>query len=243
VGDILFRLENRELTTEYRDLLLAIEQSNSRHTLLLNKRKLGEAQIELRNRESFEEQLAELQLRVDSLDVRATVSGRLIARRLPERIGMWIEDGEALATIGSDDHKEVLAAIHQQDVDSFTAAVGSKLLIRTTAHGLIEGELIRVSPRATTTPIHDGLTALYDGPLPVKPVETKSNDALESELIQPRFTATITLPPTLAPQLHAGERSDARLSATRPPAALLAYRAASTWLRDRLRDAEAASQP
>ncbi|MEZ6056978.1 MAG: efflux RND transporter periplasmic adaptor subunit [Planctomycetaceae bacterium] len=239
-GTLLIRLHNPELLVEYRDMILSIEQSEARRIEFANAQKVGEAQIEGRSQQSLRERLAQLQQRLDGLNIRATTTGRVIARRLDERVGTWVDEGAEVAMVGDEEHKEVLIAVLQQDSEAFRNAIGQPVRIRTSSQGMVQGIVQTVTPRATTVPIHEGLTGPYGGPLAVKSREPSESSPEESEfdLVQPMFRATLRIDPKDASRLSAGERGDARLQTTRPPAALLFYRSLTHWLEQKLQEAE-----
>ena len=107
----------------------------------------------------------------------------------------------------------------------------------------VPGRLVRVNPKASAIPSHESLLAPFGGPLPARTRESLQSDA-ESvyELVQPRFEAIVALPPEAAQSILSGSRGDVRLSAERPPIAIVAYRGMSRWLREKIKQAEEAAE-
>jgi putative peptide zinc metalloprotease protein len=243
-GDLLLEIDNEDLRLERNDLKLTIEQSEVRRQRFLVERNVAAAQIESRNVESLHDRLLEIERQIDGLQVKAPRSGRVIAKRLEELRGVWVDEGEELLAVGAEDHKEVQLAVAQRDVERFGDGDGDtgRIEVRIPGRGVVSGTLTQITPRASATPPHRSLMAAFGGPLAAIRDESPEKNEEGIQLATPHFTATVALSADDSRPLKSGERADARLDAPRPPIAIALYRSLDRWLRERVRDAFAGEQ-
>jgi putative peptide zinc metalloprotease protein len=81
-GDLLLTLENRQVETEHRNLAVEIEQEQIRYQTAVRDHDADKAAIAQSNLRSLRQRLTETQERYDSLEIRASVSGTIVARTL-----------------------------------------------------------------------------------------------------------------------------------------------------------------
>ena len=79
----------------------------------------NKGQIESARRNSLNKKLNELRHRVDSLTIRAPSAGTIVAKDLDAFRGRYLATGTELVVLGSDDRKEIVIAVPQDDVDLF----------------------------------------------------------------------------------------------------------------------------
>ena len=201
-GELLVQLENRELASEVIDLALAVEQSTLRYHGHLREKNATGAQVEAENRQALRERLIEKTRQRDALSIRATTSGRVLARQLDWKRDTFIERGAEILTIGTEARKEFRASLSQEDRDSL-AAGGKDMQIRLRSTEAFSATARRVDPRASNRAPHDALTVVAGGDLAVRPTDDRDSDN-KYELIEPRFTADFSLPQQVASEIPVG---------------------------------------
>lgn len=202
-GTPLVTLRNEDLTAKVTDLELAIQQSEARRVGLVNRREVGAAQIELRNQQALHEQLAEAQARSEALVLRAPVSGRVLARRLPQEIGNYVKEGTEIVVMGDDTHKEVLASVDQRDLESFSTP-GEPARLRVIGQGIPAVVNTALQPRASTRIPHPALSAVHGGQVDV--VASSEDDGDQGvRLSEPRFLLRVPLGPVESAASFAGQ--------------------------------------
>jgi putative peptide zinc metalloprotease protein len=191
-GDPLVDLSNPELESEVVDLEIALEQSRIRQQQHVQKKDAVASQVETENRNAILKRLSEKQKQLDSLQIRAPQSGRVMARGLTWKHGTYLKEGDEVGLIGDDAHKEFRASLSQEDADALAGA-GDSLAIRIHARSPVSATLRRMTPRATVEPPHEALTAAGGGRLAVRERWTSKGES-EYELVEARFVAEFTLP-------------------------------------------------
>lgn len=204
-GDLLLEIRNDELSTDYQDLILADEQIAIRYRVALDNHQITAAQIELRNREALRQRLVEKQRKYDSLQVRAPVAGRVVARQLLAMDGTYVKEGHELLAIGLESSKELVLSIGHQQIDEILPAIGSSVDVRVGSRPRLKGMLKRIEPRATKQLPHPAMSAADGGPLAVTATE-QNGDRRSLELVEPHFRAVVSLTENTPQSLFCGER-------------------------------------
>ncbi|QDU99024.1 HlyD family efflux transporter periplasmic adaptor subunit [Lignipirellula cremea] len=235
-GELLVVLENRELVRELADLQLQIRQSELRGRQREQKGELAAEQAEEKQAEALRSQLAEKQIQVERLTVRAPCAGQVIGRNLDALQGKFLEEGDELFSLGDEAHKELRISIAQDDLEVFHHQVQQPVRIDVPGLALWRSPLEKVIPRATLTPPHPAFAAAHGGPLPVKPTAARSDGSPQDayELLEPRFTATVRLTPAESRQLRTGQRVVVSHRALHESIGQHLYHAAAAWIRERL---------
>ncbi len=205
LGQVIAELENRELVAEADDLEIAIQQSliKCRVFKLNDEMHLFQAETEQRN--SLQEKLAEKQRQIEGLTLRATASGRLDARELRHRLGMYLDVGDQIGVIGDESKKELQIMISQSQLDSFAEHVGDSVRVRISGGVTLTTRLLRVEPRGTRQPPDESLYAAMGGPLESKAVHDPGTSQ-SMELVSPHFKGIVAMPSDLEEQVRVGQR-------------------------------------
>lgn len=228
-GDVLLRLRNADLEFERTDVALQVEAKDALRRSKLNEGDVASAQVAGRDAESLMQRLLELDRQLASLEVRAPIAGRVVARNLAHLEGTWCAVGQELLTIAPDDQRELRAAIAQEDVDRWPLRTkppasdseiepldraAAPMSARLPSHGNLTVRLDRLSPRATTDAPHAALVAANGGPLAARATSGAEPDSAKYELVEPRFTATLQIEPSPGRRLAVGETGVIRLGHT-----------------------------
>jgi putative peptide zinc metalloprotease protein len=200
----LVLLENRELTNQLELLQRTRQQNEIRLRIAIDKHDAHAKQILTENQKAVHEQLAQLQLQVDNLQVRAPRDGTVVARNLNCKLGQYVKEGELLLVVASPASKELIAAIDQQQIEAARSQVGNTIHIRTVSNRLVTGTLQRIEPRASHQLIDPALAATAGGTLAVQ----SSEDGNEPQLLEPHFLAHIGLTNDQAGSFLAGIRAE-----------------------------------
>lgn len=208
-GQVLMVLDNKQLRVELANIRYQIEQSQLQQRIHREADETAKEQAEAAKYRSLRKKEAEIQAQVDGLVVRAPISGQIIANDLDTYLGRYLSIGDEILVIGSENRKEVILAAAQNDISSFTAQLSRPVRVRITGD---EGDsftasLSKIDPRASQKLPHPALGADAGGSLPVKSKrESPNSKKVESELLDPCFSATILLDASQSLKLHAGQR-------------------------------------
>ena len=191
-GQLIARLSNPELELELslkRNELATVDE-NIR--LKRAQRQLAELQACEGERDAMLLQLAQLERRVQGLEVRSARAGIMVENDLPRRLGLFLKAGEPLAMIAQPHEYEVIASVDQQDVEQMRRVVGQTLPAHISGRGTLAGVLVKVEPRASDRLDEPLLAAIYGGPITVHKQQSPRGDE-ELKLTQPRFELRLSL--------------------------------------------------
>ena len=198
-GDLLVKLENRELELELNSLRLDIEISQLRSDNLLSEGEISQAQLEAETLDSMLKRRTELQARMANLEVYAPRSGQVIARDLELMEGKYLEPGKEILSIGMPGEVHAIGLAKQTDTEwineNSNVEVELQLWGRYDARTMT-GRITHVNPRARDDLPHEAFAASAGGPLAVVPrsqVESGSASSNEDELMltAPRVTLEV----------------------------------------------------
>ncbi|MCA9072449.1 MAG: efflux RND transporter periplasmic adaptor subunit, partial [Planctomycetaceae bacterium] len=231
-GDLLLRLRNDDLETEFRELEIAIQQSEVKRRKHLNEEEIASAQVEQENRTALQKRLSELQKQRERLLVRAPQAGRVMARELPLLPETYLKEGDPILEIGDPENKELQIAISQPDIETYRSRLSQSVPIRLRIGTTIQGNLIKLDPRATQTCPHPALCAPVGGPLAVRS-EQEEGQENEHQLVEPHLKGTVQLDARASTELEAGLIGGIALRDENDTFGRVAYRRVKQWLRDR----------
>ena len=123
-GQLLAALVNLELQSEFRDVELAIKQSQMKSRALKQREELAAYQAEQKQLESLLKKREEKRDEVAQLTVRAPISGTVIVRDPDALFGTYATTGAEIVSIGDERRKELRMSIGQKDLDAFVAYQG-----------------------------------------------------------------------------------------------------------------------
>jgi hypothetical protein len=202
-GDVLAKLSNDALVEERRLVELSVEESKLRCRLYRQRGEMAKYQAEVEHLNNFQSQREQKETQVCGLTIVAAADGEVIGRNLSSLLGRYLEEGQEVCRIGQEGAKEIQLSIHQDDVESFQARIGSPVTVRG-ANGLLTATLSGISPRATDQATILSLCTPHGGPLPVRTAE-ENNNRESLQLLAPRFIGHVELGPETSRQLRAGQ--------------------------------------
>jgi putative peptide zinc metalloprotease protein len=212
-GQLLCVLRNDALRVELAGLESLFERTLVR-TLALRQR-LPYAPQEHVAYEAAMSELAAVQTRVtetrsraQDLEIRAPHAGRLVRRRLDRLEGVYLNVGDEIVSLGSEDAKQLHVSIAQDDVEDLPGNDQSRVTVYVPGVGSWNAQLDRLDPRATTKPPHDALCAPNGGPVAV----VRGDNGLE--FAAPRFSGFISLTADQALRLQVGRRGAVSIGTT-----------------------------
>ena len=234
-GQPIVVLRNDELQAELADLELAQSESLVRSRMLIQAHELAKLQVEAADRAAIEKKIAESKARLASLKVRAAVGGRVYAKNLDTLRGRYLQAGDEIAVLGSEEAKELLVAVPQDDVELFENHLGAGNVHARTASGdYLAARLASINPRGSSELPHAALSATVGGPLAVKPAapteEAAEKPEHKCELISPIFQAKATLTADESRRLFAGQLATVSFRAEDETIALRLYRRVERWI-------------
>lgn len=215
-GDLLVELQNDDLLSDLDQLRAEIQISAQHENLYLHRGEIAAAEVERANRNALDQRLGEVTQLVESLAVRAPVSGRILTRQLDELRGQELPTGSELMRIASVGQPELVALVPQSEVATIRRREGEAVSGWLWGHSRwIHGTITSIDARATQSAPHPALTAEAGGPLPVMARDPRqpANSTVEDskwQLIEPQFEVTIRPDPECGP-LSLGETGIVRL--------------------------------
>lgn len=234
---VLLELVNPELDAQLEALRIAVAESELQARIHFSNDAVARYQAELANVRSLRDKLSETQRQVEELVVRAPRSGRVVAPRLAELLGVYLHTGQALLGIGDEEQKELWIAIGQSDIGDPGRLVGEQVSVRVTGRPYrpFAGSIERVSPRASHRVERPELAAVNGGPIAVRPADIapdrSARDQDRYEYLEPHFDAVVRLSPEVAAALRPGEVGAAHFPGQGRALGVHVYNAVETWIR------------
>jgi hypothetical protein len=231
-GDILVKLSNRELLARLTDLEAERQRSLVRSRRHHADRAIAAYQSEVANRLAIEKQIDEMSRQLESLILRAPVSGIVRGRELESSLGQFVSIGTELLQIVDEGEKEIIVSVGQDDFDDFSARQGQATLFASSqALARYPCRLGIIEPTASST-VDSRLTSLAGGPLAVRPVSRESAGKPSGlELVQPRFRGVVSLKPDASEQLHDGSTGRVCLNCYPDRFAIHVVKKVRKWIR------------
>ena len=220
-GQTIARMRNEELELQVHSLQLEAESSEIRARQLMDSRQIAALQAERENLSALRQQLSERREQLGALEIRAGIAGIVIGENLDSMVGRWLAPGETVCAIGSSGPKELLALVDQNDIDLFRGHQGADVRAHVWGQGQLmrPAKLTRIVPRASTSLPHDAFSAANGGSLPVKyAADEQSEPSFEAaalELVEPRFSASVSVDDEESHRLRAGQKAQVSFRASR----------------------------
>ena len=211
-GQLLVELRNQDLAVQLLQTRTELQKSQIRARSFKNDGQIAMWQAEHANIVALRKQLLELTTQKSNLNIRAPISGRVIARRLQDEQGKYVSAGTELLTIGNESDKQAVALISQQDANMTTETFGSRADLRIWGQDqLLPATVDRITPRTHDDLPHFSFAGIYGGPLDVLNRAQMENTSIESQsgdqlmLAEPRVQAKLSLDSKTSLNLRAGE--------------------------------------
>jgi len=199
-GALLLVLDNKDLQASLQDLNLQVQISQLKQQQSVKEGALSAYQVEQEKLRDLLNKQRETASRVAQLTLYAPIAGTVIAEDLQKLDGVYLQQGQEILTLGNVTQMEIRASIPQQEIEEFRAAEGGPVTVYADRQPLrsLSGELVRLTPGATSRILHPALTALGGGALPVRPrppasTEEPRSEEEQYEYLTPRFIATVKL--------------------------------------------------
>jgi len=233
-GDLLLTLRNRELQTEYSDLVLQLRQARLRQRTAMEAHQPGDANVAADLALALEKRIAESLQPITGLEIRASVSGTVVLQDLDSLRGRYVREGDELLVIDNSEARELHISIAQEDLPSLRNRQGESIQVRIGTRPSFNGLLSRLTPRASLSLKYPELAAPEGGTLAVVAAE----DHADYQLTEHRFDAVIQLPSDSSVSLNAGERGYAVTESSSRTMGVHVYRTVSSWLENQFAMAE-----
>jgi biotin carboxyl carrier protein len=236
---VLAVLENEMLAVEVEELRVRVRQARERVRAFRFDGQTAKAQAEEEELAALERRLAEKDEQLAGLVLRAPVAGTVVSQDLDSLRGTYLARGTEMLVIGSEDRKELILSIAQEDLDVYKRQPGQPLWVRIRGRAGFVTALSEISPRARREPPHDAFCAPLGGPLPVRlldgePKETSAESRYE--LLAPRFEGSVILDREKSLSLHAGQRGCVALRTSERSIADHVFSRLRHWFQTRSRD-------
>lgn len=191
-GQVLAELRNPDLERNHRNKQMEVASLREKVLLLQSQQSIGESQAFKAKLDAAQEQLEQLQKRIEALTLRSPCEGTVVDSYLHVRIGQFLKSGEDLGMITEDEQLEVVGFVEQSDIEWFRENALTGLKIRLPDGTLVPAKLTEVLPRASEYLESPQLAANYGGPLSVE-IENAEDGTNRWRLPRPRFKIKGTL--------------------------------------------------
>lgn len=239
-GDLLMTLRNEDITNRHRDLELQIQQEVTRQQIAMKDHDAGAASVANSNLKSLRQRLVETLDQYNALQIRAPVTGQVVAPRLVSRQQTYVREGESLLVVDDGQSRELRMSVAQDDFSLAEQQVGEVVNVRIGTRPTVSGTIERVIPRASRHLIDQSLAATEGGSLAVVAGnDDAGNDDAEEEvqLTEQRFEAIVRLDAS-GLDLPIGERAYAPLGTLHESLASHLYDRSTTWFRTQIENAQ-----
>ncbi|MEO2176203.1 MAG: efflux RND transporter periplasmic adaptor subunit [bacterium] len=189
VGELLFRLENREISARINIAKARLQEQRARHSRALSLNKLKAAILKLELQE-IQAELDELQRQNDEMDVVSLRSGRFTTRQASDSTGRYVAKGDLLGYVVDLSQVQARVVITQDQLDQVshnTRYIDVRLASE--ASRLLRGELLQAVPLAIKQLPSRMLGSQSGGRIPV---DARDQDGLMT--MDPVFQLDIGLP-------------------------------------------------
>jgi putative peptide zinc metalloprotease protein len=235
IGDALLRLKNPQLRLQANQLLVAIEQSRIQSRVWEQKGELDRWQGEQQLLAGLVQQYEEVVQQMSTLTIRAPQAGIVHRRNLQNLQGSFVRRGDSILQVSDPSSLEFLVSISQDQVDSLEEIRNNDVLVMLPGKGVLTAAVYKLTPRASDAPLAPEWCVPNGGPLPVVPVvHTEADSGTEYRLLEPRFTAHVSVAPSREYRLHAGQRAKAFLQTRQQSLATYLYQSVKGWVEHKL---------
>ena len=240
-GDLLLVLRNDDVALKYRELQLAMEQTQLREWIAIDQGDIPESRVQSKNNEALKRQFAQIRRQFEAQFVRAPIDGMVVRRGLANQIGSFVDEGSLLVSIGREQEKEVVVSVSHNDFDRVVDRVGSHVDVHLGGFTWLAGTLAKLEPRASTTLSAECLAANEGGPLAVESIPSDPNDR-ESipavQLVTPRFRGVVAISPDAAEALPCGQRVQMKVRNGTDRLGDWLFSSARSWIESKLKRAD-----
>lgn len=211
-GQLLVTLSNEAVESQLEKMAIRYERQSLKTKLTHVVRQFAEYEAEGDALEALRVQYQEQAKYVETLDVVAPKTGKVIAPWLPAMRGRFLNTGDEILRVAQPYAGEIVVPVSQNDIDYFRRHVGKPVTVRINGRLRVQKGILRsLNARATTQIEHPSLTTLGGGPLSVRVSDTghQNNQSSGHELVTPVFWAYVDLQQNSphAQPLYSGERA------------------------------------
>jgi putative peptide zinc metalloprotease protein len=237
-GELLARLENRDIKTDVEQLQIELASNELRMRQLREREQMAAYDVESKNRDALKTKLDEKSEQQMELEVRASADGIVVADELDSQLGTHFAPGQKLCTIESESRKEIVAMVSQRDYELFKHRVGQPVEVHLwgNGQGYLPARLNQLNPRGRVDLPHPAFGAASGGPLPVKyrtpSVETEDSNQDPMELIDPRFLARVELSQVDSQRIRSGQPGFVSFRTSRGSIGEVISEKISVWIRN-----------
>ncbi len=209
IGDLIARFENPSLSHMLECKRVEVACSTESISAMRARGELAEFQAEQAKLASLHEQLAQLEKRVDHLEVRAPVAGAVVSSDLARQLGKYFTAGTGLAWIAKPSEFDVRLSASQQEHTALRNWAGTEIRITNSNQKTAFGFIDKLDWRGSDLLEEPALAAIYGGPITVETGSSMSEGGIK--LPEPRFNVLLRVESASAANLVAGQLAWAHL--------------------------------
>ncbi|MEL6107887.1 MAG: efflux RND transporter periplasmic adaptor subunit [Planctomycetota bacterium] len=220
-GQPLITMQNKELDAELSHLELQRAAVTIQRRIATDAHDASSAWVAEQELAAINRQVSELRPKVEGLTLIAPHDGFISRRELSMTVGSFIREGDELLRISGAGRKEIVAAAHQDQIETVRGSHRRRVQIRDVRRRRFETELGALEPRASRRLPDPALSSLSGGPLQVQSTNESHRDGQNEtlRLLEPHFVVRAAVRQEDEDQLLTGSR--VRL--------MIGYRRQSLW--------------
>jgi putative peptide zinc metalloprotease protein len=209
-GDLIAEFENPYLWQSLAMKRLEVSTAEETIAVMRARGELAILQVEQAKLVALKEQLSQLEEDASELEVRAEVSGTVLANDLKRQLGRFFKAGEPLAMIAQPDELEIKLSASQQEHQLLRSSQGQSVDITSSGNLQYSGVIEKIDWRGSDKLDEPALAATYGGPITVE-ILSKSTDQGGLKLPSPRFDVRVKMDPDKSKHLVPGQLAWAHL--------------------------------
>jgi hypothetical protein len=208
-GQLIATLNNSELVAKAEMDILDADLNSLRARAHLHQMRLSDYRAENALAGAREQAADESRRKVDALKVHSPIDGVVMARRLADRQGQYLKEGDELCKVAQG-QVEIRLSVPQRDLERFQSRIGKSVTVQLPS-GRVLGEVVSLDPMGSLSALDPALLAPMGGPLAAKANPT-TNEAHSSQnawsLSEPHFLAKVRVENSALPIGVAGQRAE-----------------------------------
>lgn len=230
-GDLLFELENRELTVTHLGLTDKLSASRQQARKYHHDGQIAAWQVETETAAAITERLAQVREKLDSLRIMASVDGVVLTRDLNSLQGTWVSLGSSIATLGQQNSRTVLAMVSKNHAAEFRNHPDRIVDVYVDGNGgsKLSGTVQETNPAASTAIPHPALASTAGGRMDVRQTTGTSDDSTQTVFAEPQFLTRVQLPASDINRLQAGRTGTVRFQSPQQTVADATLRNLTDW--------------
>lgn len=148
-GDVLARLEDKDLKLELAELTSEIEQADSQFRKAMAEVNAAESGLAINQKKQAQTKLALVQQKLNRINIVAPMNGLVVSGDWSQQIGVPLEAGKELFQIADDSKYRLVLHVLDKDIDEVSVSQKGKLRLTSLPDTTYEFQVTRITSIAT----------------------------------------------------------------------------------------------